>query len=402
MENKTAANNGSEALAGLNLVLGRDSTPPSAIESQNNEDVKLKESKNMNIDMNMNVVMNPSMDSGIPSGMNNRLSSDIGSTRVANSMNYMLEQPQPGSLMNDRLLPGTNGDTVGVHLVDNTANQAMLNEPQMESHFSISAENAVNHGSTVQSTPAISSGGSTNFQVQIAQRLADIDQRVLRMEVLMDNLCRKMDTQHQEQSVRQNEMQQFNNKLMEQLNDVKNIMSNTKRNSQGDGFAADLLNAISNVSGKYIRRGSYGFPNTGLAVNDVNNGNPAFNNVPMNGVASMSYVPGEQANLNQLGHSKDHIDRFLTKSANEFTLNPNGLKKRRKNPSNEPVALPFHKNNASINYSASLPNLNLDAFSKAMIPPQNSTIGSNLNASSERGIKFGMSSSCLLYTSRCV
>lgn len=116
--------------------------------------------------------------------------------------------------------------------------------------------------------------------------------------------------------------------------------------------------------------------------------------------APMSYVPGEQVNLNQLGNSKDQIDRFLTKSANEFMLDPSGLKKRRKNPSSSnesPITLSHtktHSTSQPINYSASLPNLNLDALSKVMLPQHQQLThnGGSQHPLSDKSIKFGISS----------
>ena len=417
---KGATTSGAASLGSLNIALPRENTTNQRGLATDNahahalphdESTKLKAPKDLNLGMNV----------GISStAMNNRLNTSVNSD-VASSMNYLLEQPQPGTLVNNRLISEPSAGPVNV----TTNSEQMLNSTShMDPAFSLPTDNSMGstaaHSSTatqpqLQATPAISTGGSTNFQVQIAQRLADIDQRVLRMEMLLDNMCNKIDAQTRQQSLCKSDIERMEHKFTGHLTEIKDTITFLKRNAgtqREEGFTTELLHAIGTVSNKYMKRQTDGFPGSqtprgtsgapGVGGGELGQQNIGYNNMQMSGIGdTMSYVPGEHANLNQLGSSKEHIDRFLTKSATEFMLDPSGLKKRRKNPSNEGESLPMlqirmnHQNNLPINYSASLPNLNLDALSKDMLSNQQSTNphGSTNTSLLRKNIRFGISSS---------
>lgn len=384
----------------LNLVLPPNTNPDGRTVSHENGvgGIKAAEYMNMNVDLTqsmnepigqpVNQTVTQSNDQPPNQPVGQTINPPINSGDMPNTINYIIEQQQQGSL---RLHPPPTDDSVGLRGREDPRVEHMLNHTHIEPHFSIPTDNAVNHGRTVQSTPSMSTGGSTNFQVQLAQRLADIDQRMLRLELLLENLCNKVDTQVHEHSLWKNERRENDNKFAEQLAGLKNDVLSIRGHTEGGAFAAELLNAITCISSRYLGANNQGSPSSTM------NENPSLKSLASSNVAPISYVPGEHVNLNQMGNSKDHIDNFLTKSATEFTLNPNAMKKRRRVPSNEEYVNQSHsaKSTANINYSSSLPNLNLDVLSKSLLLKHPIPHGQAHQAPlqhSHKGIKFGISS----------
>lgn len=221
------------------------------------------------------------------------------------------------------------------------------------------------------SSPIMSSDISANT-LRMFQRMDEISARLIAMEEMFQKLCKSIDEQNATIKDLKNENAQMSKQLSGQIGALS--MQQEQKNETGlqDTFVTDLLNSITNVSSAYLRRMRPQNRNRTAqssvrpvsSMNDVNMLNQGLNGDEFAQSNGLHGGVGQFRNFNdrQTGHAT-------------FTLNPNGIKRRKKNTasgenlmssglnnSNVASGVQSYKDLTSLNAfgTISLPNLTLD------------------------------------------
>lgn len=224
------------------------------------------------------------------------------------------------------------------------------------------------------SSPIMSSDISTNT-MRMFQRMDEISARLIAMEEMFQKLCKTVEQQSSTIADLKLENQQMSKDILQKVDSIPMQRTNQGDASVQDTFVTDLLNSITNVSSAYLRR-----------MRQSNH-----SKMPLNSPASR-HPEGDLGSSNRAGRY-DQNDEMTTSNQfrafgerqpqqASFTLNPNGIKKRRRdefssdnltasglNSANITSAAQSYKDLTSLNAfgTISLPNLSLDHT--GMTPP---------------------------------
>ncbi|QLL32882.1 hypothetical protein HG536_0D04040 [Torulaspora globosa] len=221
------------------------------------------------------------------------------------------------------------------------------------------------------SSPIMSSDMSANT-LRMFQRMDEISARLIAMEEVFQKLCKSVDEQNATIKDLKHENAQMSKELSGQISALS--MQQEQKNETGlqDTFVTDLLNSITNVSSAYLRRMrppnrnkiSQSSVRPVSSMNDVSTLNHNLNGV------EFAESNGLHGDASQFRNFNDRQTGHAT-----FTLNPNGIKRRKKNTasgenlmssglnsSNVASGMQSYKDLTSLNAfgTISLPNLTLD------------------------------------------
>ncbi|SCV01158.1 LAMI_0G09714g1_1 [Lachancea mirantina] len=187
---------------------------------------------------------------------------------------------------------------------------------------------------------AISSTNSTTTNVQICQRLDEVAARLITMENSFNKLHYKLF--EQESTIQQLKIQneRVSNAILTELRKITSTIPVPHDNddNEKDGFVTDLLNSITNVSSNYLqkiksRNSQKGKRHrnsiSGNVSSSENQTSPAFiNERNGNFAVHEQHTPKNQPlNLGNASEPALGVPRYLSQQS--FTLNPNGIKKRK-------------------------------------------------------------------------
>lgn len=219
------------------------------------------------------------------------------------------------------------------------------------------------------SSPIMSSEMSTNT-LRMFQRMDEISARLIAMEEMFQKLCKSIDQQNSTIKELKLENAQLSKDMSEQISALSVQREQNSDTGLQDTFVTDLLNSITNVSSAYLRRMRPRKGATQASFRPVSS---------MNDMASLNSNPngdgfpqhnGMHGDMSQFRNFNDRQAGHAT-----FTLNPNGIKRRKKNNastetlvtsgmnnSNVPSEVQSYKDLTSLNAfgTISLPNLTLD------------------------------------------
>lgn len=315
--------------------------------------------------------------------------------------------PTPQGSGNSSHATGNSNATPGSALNDTGRNQLHSGSPAQNNN-GIPQRYGVMH--QISGSPELGTGNSTNTSVQICQRMDEVSARMIAMEEMFNKLYYKINEQ---ENTIQHLRVQSEGLLTSILNEVRQVNQNmpildNPDDNEKDGFVTDLLNSITNVSSSYLkkvntrhtqkykrqRESMAGGESSANAGNRTNGTTNAANATAVNGAPSSkadlnsenarraisdddlandavsaqnSQVPRSQAPPNEqqfqmpASTGQPPLAPYLTQSS--FTLNPNGIKRRRANTATKATADQGHQDHlSSLNSigSMSLPNLTLD------------------------------------------
>ncbi|SCU98994.1 LAFA_0G21286g1_1 [Lachancea sp. 'fantastica'] len=277
---------------------------------------------------------------------------------------------------------------------------------QSPAHFSVLPH--------VPSGPDLASGAtnSTNSSVQICQRMDEVSARMIAMEEMVTKLCCKITDQDASIQQMREQNDRFLNVILSEIRQINHSMPvlDNPDDNEKDGFVTDLLNSITNVSSNYLKRvnskqtqrykrqrSSLSEPENhpskqsvssppsaqaSLHDNDNNNDNDKAINIAAM-ARQRSQTTERQAlsvsqNANTTNSSALALPTYLTQQS--FTLNPNGIKRRRANTvanNNTPTVIQGHQDLAASSNglgSTSLPNIALENMSRKFGPHMNTNL----------------------------
>lgn len=291
----------------------------------------------------------------------------------------------------------------------------------------------------VSGSSELGTGNSTTTSVQICQRMDEVSARMIAMEEMFNKLYFKINEQEATIQHLRLQSEAFLTSILSEVRQVNHnmpILDNPDDNEK-DGFVTDLLNSITNVSSNYLKKvntkhsqkykrqrqsmGGAGAASTDKHSKDAfgeaatSSSTRAINGTA--GVAPNNGASAGQANLAAQSskraapdseHSKTHnssfaesggqtgqqlvqeshsypvseasqlpLPHYLTQQS--FTLNPNGIKRRRANTATKPSFSQSHQDISSLNGigSMSLPNLTLENLTRKNQPH---SLGFNVNS----------------------
>lgn len=334
--------------------------------------------------LRLNLALPPTSDKNSATTTTTTIADVLGST---NQVNTAATNPTT-SLLDDQ-----NATTLAP-----SASSLNINTPGSTTstrHDSVSKPSILHQISSGSSSTVPSSSHSAITSVQVCQRLDEVSARLIGMEEVVNKLCYKIDEQNSTINDLKVENESCMKKIlgeMKQINAHIPLIENPEENEK-DGFVTDLLNSITNVSTNYLKKinnkNSQKFKKQRLimSTSDLPNLNKQQQ---LNAVQQSSLTPLQNRlpQYQQRAMSSEHLSNFL-KEQSTFTLNPNGIKKRKGNNLLNRGALQSstsslknsHQNSAfTSNYSTeSLPNISLDHLAKqssrtAFTPQQHSQL----------------------------
>ncbi|CUS23155.1 LAQU0S08e03334g1_1 [Lachancea quebecensis] len=298
----------------------------------------------------------------------------------------------------------------------------------------------------VSGSSELGTGNSTTTSVQICQRMDEVSARMIAMEEMFNKLYFKINEQEATIQHLRLQSEAFLTSILSEVRQVNHnmpILDNPDDNEK-DGFVTDLLNSITNVSSNYLKKvntkhsqkykrqrqsmGGAGVASTEKSAKDafgeasassstrvVNETSGAVSN---NGTsAGYSALLGHSSKraASDLEHSKAHNSNFTASGVQEgqhlvqdghsyaaseasqlplphyltqqsFTLNPNGIKRRRANTATKPTFSQSHQDISSLNGigSMSLPNLTIENLTR-----KNQTHSLGFNVNTDHGVSTG-------------
>ncbi|SCU80880.1 LAME_0B04874g1_1 [Lachancea meyersii CBS 8951] len=304
-----------------------------------------------------------------------------------------------------------NGNGNGTGSGNGTGNGADSHSP---AHFGV-----LSH---ISGGPELASGAtnSTTTSVQICQRMDEVSARMIAMEEMFNKLCCKISDQEMTIQHLRQQSEQFLSCILTEIRQVNHsipVLDNPDDNEK-DGFVTDLLNSITNVSSNYLKkvnskhtqkykrqRSSLSEPE-GNQPKQTNPPSSAHNSVnvgdknPTQAIPNLQQQPPAAAAATADGRppvpiaqdtnsTNMALPHYLTQRS--FTLNPNGIKRRRANTTatnNTPIAAQINQDFAASSNglgSMSLPNITLENMARKY--------GSNSNTGSYPSILDNVSTS---------
>ncbi|SCU93279.1 LANO_0E03466g1_1 [Lachancea nothofagi CBS 11611] len=264
----------------------------------------------------------------------------------------------------------------------------------------------------VSGGPELASGttNSTTSSVQICQRMDEVSARMIAMEEVFNKLCCKITDQEATIQLLRQQSERFLTTILAEVRQVNQsipILDNPEDNEK-DGFVTDLLNSITNVSSNYLKkvnsnhtqkykrqRTSFSESDGNLAKHDktaYTADRPASPQKQQTNDKSTAKTPTTSQqffaqqqhvfdNTQEANTSQIPLPNYLTQQS--FTLNPNGIKRRRANTStnnNTPTSISNHQDFTSLNGigSMSMPNLALENMTRKFPPNINDNTNSSI------------------------
>lgn len=225
------------------------------------------------------------------------------------------------------------------------------------------------------SSPIMNTDISTNT-MRMFQRMDEISARLIAMEEMFQKLCKNVEQQNSTITNLKLDNERMSKDILQKMESMPMQRSHHSETSLQDTFVTDLLNSITNVSSAYLRR---------MRPHSHHNRNQ-FDSIPPKHTANEmdSGRYGENDDLGASSHYRNFGDRQPGHAS--FTLNPNGIKRRKKNDfssdnltasglnsTNMTSAAQSYKDLTSLNAfgTISLPNLTLE--NTGMTPPLRNT-----------------------------
>ena len=187
------------------------------------------------------------------------------------------------------------------------------------------------------------SNDRTTVTVKMFQRMDELSARMIEMEEMLGKLCRVV----VEQNSNINTLKNTNETYMKNIsNDLKLLESNIKvlnsrNHDEQDAFVSNLLSSITSFGSSYLKK------NQARSDNNTNGQLNGMGNFQVN-------QSGNSSNLNifnnsiQRSNSQSTFDQHKDISMNStFTLNPNGIKRRKKDPNHSEMVSVIKKGNIS-------------------------------------------------------
>ncbi|EDO19385.1 hypothetical protein Kpol_1002p32 [Vanderwaltozyma polyspora DSM 70294] len=170
------------------------------------------------------------------------------------------------------------------------------------------------------------SNDRTTVTVKMFQRMDELSARMIAMEEMLEKLCGIIE--HQNTTI--TDLKQTNNSYFENVTERMNLFQkhlvelNTQTpNNDHDIFAMDLLNSITNVSSAYLRKMKSKNNSTSSSSHAVG----AIHKKPVNRSSlTKQFSTPDLSSVGQSGF-KGQIN---VPGRSTFTLNPNGIKRRKK------------------------------------------------------------------------
>ncbi|CEP62483.1 Hot1p LALA0_S05e06656g [Lachancea lanzarotensis] len=272
----------------------------------------------------------------------------------------------------------------------------------------------------VSSGPELASGStnSTTSSVQICQRMDEVSARMIAMEEMVTKLCCKITDQETTIQRLRQQSEQFSNTILSEIRQINHSMPvlDNPDDNEKDGFVTDLLNSITNVSSNYLKRvnskhtqkykrqrSSLSEPEgpsskqhiasppaqTSLHGTERNTNNNTMTR--QRSQATERQVLSGTQTTNTPASSTLALPTYLTQQS--FTLNPNGIKRRRANTvanNNTLTSIPGHPDfGASSNGlgSTSLPNITLENMSRKSGSHTNNSFYPSMIAATDANVR---------------
>lgn len=289
--------------------------PVTAVDGNNNVGMELSTShpQDDSLALNLNLALAPDQ---LPKASTHASSHDNGGTGTAvntgNNSNATTTMPTPinisrGSNSIDGSIPGTNKSTGLSGLRTNIHNLT---------------SNA--------SSPVVSNGLSTNT-VRMFQRMDEMSARLIAMEEMFQKLCKTIDHQSTTISDLRQENEKFYAELSKKIDELSQTSEQAKDTTDQDSFVTDLLNSITNVSSTYLRK-----------IRSRTDMSRKFKSMDSLSELNQHFLPQYHNNQQQNTQTQQQINHNSSSTAlqnygdrrsstSTFTLNPEGIKRRKKN-----------------------------------------------------------------------
>lgn len=289
----------------------------------------------------------------------------LGKTAIANGNETARSAAVPNSGANSTIptpITMSNGNSASVESSNPGTNKSTAMSGLRSSIHSVGS----NH-----SSPIMSSEMSTNT-LRMFQRMDEMSARLIAMEEMFQKLCKSIDEQNTTIKDLKVENAQMSKEMAGQISALSMQREQSKETGVQETFVTDLLNSITNVSSAYLRRmrpqnKSKAAQASFRPVSSMNDMAALNSNLNGDAFAASNGLHGEATQF------RDFSDRQAGHAT--FTLNPNGIKRRKKNTaSGENVVssglgsstvasgVQSYKDLTSLNAfgTISLPNLTLD------------------------------------------
>lgn len=176
------------------------------------------------------------------------------------------------------------------------------------------------------SSPVINNDPSTNT-MRMFQRMDEMSARLIVMEEMFQKLCKTIDQQSLTITDLKLENFQICKELSQKIDNLSASREQTNDTSVQDSFVTDLLNSITNVSSTYLKkiRSRSGSKNLQSMLSPSTSA--------INELANDFVDVNRLNNHNEQNNGAIGLRNFGDKNSGNgtFTLNPNGIKRRKKN-----------------------------------------------------------------------
>lgn len=176
------------------------------------------------------------------------------------------------------------------------------------------------------SSPVVSNDVGSNT-MRMFQRMDEMSARLIAMEEMFHKLCKTID----QQSVTIEELKGLNSQLANDLSHKIDHLSQAKEQSKDaadqDSFVTDLLNSITNVSSTYLRK-----IRSRTDVNKKTSSAEAMNESNQHFLPEYHHGQHYTGNNSNTDSKSNSLHAFEGKRPSNatFTLNPDGIKRRKK------------------------------------------------------------------------
>lgn len=219
------------------------------------------------------------------------------------------------------------------------------------------------------SSPIMSADISTNT-MRMFQRMDEISARLIAMEEMFQKLCKSVEQQSSTISDLKLENAQMSKDILQKVDSIPAQSGQSADAGVQDTFVTDLLNSITNVSSAYLRRMR---PQSRTNKNQFDSTSSKHPGSEMDS----NFRSGRDGQSDGFQATSDQLRNFEDRQGGHaaFTLNPNGIKRRKKtdlssdnltasgfNSASLTSAAQSYKDLTSLNAfgTISLPNLTLD------------------------------------------
>lgn len=214
------------------------------------------------------------------------------------------------------------------------------------------------------SSPVINNDASTNT-MRMFQRMDEMSARLIVVEEMFQKLCKTIDQQSLTITDLKLENLQICKELSQKIDDLSVSRGQTNDTSLQDSFVTDLLNSITNVSSTYLRKIR------------SRSGNKNLQSMLSPSTSAINELANDFVDVNRLNNHNEQnngtmgLRNFGDKNSGNatFTLNPNGIKRRKKNDFSSVSASNHALNSNVTSGTQSYTDLNsLNAFGTISLP----------------------------------